>query len=418
MGSHTARRTAATTAVMLAFAAATADVAAAQPDLRVTKVSYGLIGTTFGGTGDPEDRVVGAGATLRIAERTKNAGRAFARRSITRYFLEDQPLRALGRRSVEALAPGDSSGNRVDVVVPNVSPGTYRVLACADGSERIRERSERNNCRTASSRLTVRANERPVLSIAGGGKGAAIGAVMEGGDPAPLLPDLTLRDADDTQLTGATLSLIGAGGAGLYLMVYEREQEAEIISGTYDSGTGILTLRGTASVADYQAALRSIWFRVVGDAPPATQRVEVRVRDAVGAWSNRTRGTLSVTPVNDAPRVAVQEITDVTFPMSGGLVHDPDSGLAGATVKIISGFTSGDTLAFTNQRGISGTYDSGTGILTLTGNATVPDYRAALRSVGFTRAPGNRGGRTFEFQVRDQPGADSNPGFLNIEALP
>ena len=40
--------------------------------------------------------------------------------------------------------------------------------------------------------------------------------------------------------------------------------------------------------------------------------------------------------------------------------------LAGATVSITSGFFAGDTLNFTNQNGISGSYDSGTGVLTLT----------------------------------------------------
>jgi hypothetical protein len=404
---------------MVALAAATADVAAAQPDLTVARVSYGLIGTTYGGDGSPETRVVGAGATLRIAERTKNAGRTFARRSTTRYFLDDQPLRALGGRAIEALAPGGSSGGRVEVVVPNVSPGTYRVLACADGPERIRERRERNNCRSASTQLTVRANERPVAAIAGGGKGAAIGAIMEGGDPGPLLPDLTVRDADDTQLTGATLGLIGAGGAGVYFV------NQLGITGTYDSGTGILTLRGTASASDYQTALRSVWFRVLDDDPAATLKLEVRVRDAVGVWSNRARGTIAVTPINDPPQVAARGMEtavqdDAAFVARETHVRDPDSRIAGATVKITSGFTSGDVLVYEREEEaeITGTYDSGTGILTLTGTATVSDYQAALRSVRFTRAPGNRGSRTLELQVRDEQGAESNPGFITIEALP
>ena len=37
--------------------------------------------------------------------------------------------------------------------------------------------------------------------------------------------------------------------------------------------------------------------------------------------------------------------------------------LASATVSISSGFFTGDTLNFTNQNGITGSYNSGTGVL-------------------------------------------------------
>src|SRR6201999_3791697 len=49
----------------------------------------------------------------------------------------------------------------------------------------------------------------------------------------------------------------------------------------------------------------------------------------------------------------------------------PDSGgnLTGATVSI-SGFISGDTLNFTNQNGITGSYNSATGVLTLSGTSS------------------------------------------------
>ena len=43
----------------------------------------------------------------------------------------------------------------------------------------------------------------------------------------------------------------------------------------------------------------------------------------------------------------------------------------------------GDELVFTNQSGISGSYNAGTGVLTLTGTATVANYQAALRSIQF-----------------------------------
>ncbi len=56
----------------------------------------------------------------------------------------------------------------------------------------------------------------------------------------------------------------------------------------------------------------------------------------------------------------------------------------GATVRISGGFLTGDQLNFLAQNGISGSYDPTTGILTLTGSATVSAYQAALESVTFS----------------------------------
>ncbi|MFT5523306.1 MAG: hypothetical protein ACI9HK_001252 [Pirellulaceae bacterium] len=60
-----------------------------------------------------------------------------------------------------------------------------------------------------------------------------------------------------------------------------------------------------------------------------------------------------------------------------------DTNLQGATVAIIGGADSSDSLGFDDQLGITGSYDSGAGILTLTGTASVADYQIALQSVTF-----------------------------------
>ena len=67
-------------------------------------------------------------------------------------------------------------------------------------------------------------------------------------------------------------------------------------------------------------------------------------------------------------------------------VSSYDTDVTGATVTIGTGYQSGsDTLHFTNQNGISGSYAGG--VLTLTGSATPAQYQTALQSVTLLRRP-------------------------------
>jgi hypothetical protein len=86
-------------------------------------------------------------------------------------------------------------------------------------------------------------------------------------------------------------------------------------------------------------------------------------------------------------------------------VTDSDSAnMASAVVSITGNFSSSqDTLGFTNQNGITGSYNSGTGVLTLSGSATKANYQTALRSVTYANSshtPTNNT-RTISFKVND-----------------
>ncbi len=66
---------------------------------------------------------------------------------------------------------------------------------------------------------------------------------------------------------------------------------------------------------------------------------------------------------------------------AGLTVSDVDNtNLTGATVSISANYASGqDVLAFANQFGITGSWNAGTGVLTLSGSATLANYQTALR---------------------------------------
>ena len=83
-------------------------------------------------------------------------------------------------------------------------------------------------------------------------------------------------------------------------------------------------------------------------------------------------------------------------------VADSDGAVASATVSITAGFLTGDTLNFTNQNGITGSYNSGTGVLSLTGSATVADYQTALRSITFSSTSDNPTSFGAEYQPHHQ----------------
>ena len=88
---------------------------------------------------------------------------------------------------------------------------------------------------------------------------------------------------------------------------------------------------------------------------------------------------------------------------SGLTVTDSDSAnLTGATVTISANYASGeDTLSFTNQNGITGSFSAG--MLTLTGSASVANYQTALRSVTYANSSDNpsTATRTVSFVVND-----------------
>src|SRR5205807_7897074 len=128
----------------------------------------------------------------------------------------------------------------------------------------------------------------------------------------------------------------------------------------------------TASVADYQPAFQSIKFQTTNDNPWTSKTVQFKPNDGSLDSNPATKG-LSITPVNDAPTVTTTA-TDLAYTEGDGAVaadpgitvSDPDSAnLSGAKVSISSNFSSSeDSLSFTNQKGISGSYNAGTGVLT------------------------------------------------------
>jgi VCBS repeat-containing protein len=121
-------------------------------------------------------------------------------------------------------------------------------------------------------------------------------------DPATVVDaGLTVSDADSTSLSGATVSIPNGFAAGQDVLELSGAAPAGIVS-SYDAATGTLTLTGSASLADYQAALRAVAYRNTSDAPSAAARsIRFVVTDGAASTSVAVARDLAVSPVNDGP---------------------------------------------------------------------------------------------------------------------
>ena len=154
-----------------------------------------------------------------------------------------------------------------------------------------------------------------------------------------------------------------------------------LVTGTGDTDNGSFNISGTQlrTNAPFDFETKSSY--------------SIRVRAFDGELGFAEALTITVTNVNDAPVLANIETTALPYNEGAGPVQisstitttDVDNAsLTSGTVQITSGFTNTeDFLRYTALNGISGTFSSATGILTLSGNASVAAYQAALQRVRY-----------------------------------
>src|SRR5262249_38406994 len=102
----------------------------------------------------------------------------------------------------------------------------------------------------------------------------------------------------------------------------------------YDSLTGVLTLTGTDTLADYQHVLQSVTFASTSDDPGTARTLTWTVDDGSLASAPQTT-TIAVTPVDDPPvaqgdsyTLAVDAPLNVAAPGVLANDSDPDSALS------------------------------------------------------------------------------------------
>ncbi|MEA3001417.1 MAG: hypothetical protein QOH81_205, partial [Sphingomonadales bacterium] len=272
---------------------------------------------------------------------------------------------------------------------------------------------------------------------------AADAAYREGNVPVILAKALTLTDADDTMLEGATVTITGGLEPNDSLTVGGVEVGSSqgqfgslfYIVWYYDRATGTLTFEGQASLADYQEMLRLVAFSSVSDTPGATRTIDWTVND--GDHDSLSRTThLAVKAVNDhpvlvglAPSLTIAEHdaphlldTNVTF-------SDSEGNFDGGSLRV-SGLLAEDRIAVRDQGaapgqiGISGSdisyggtiigsLSGGAGttlVVTFNGAASAAAVDALIQNLTYaTAGAAPAASRTLFLNVFDAAGADLGP---------
>lgn len=132
----------------------------------------------------------------------------------------------------------------------------------------------------------------------------------EGQNPVQLTNTLTITNAGGPTLTGATVSISsGRVGAQDRLLF----TNTGTITGSFNTGTGVLTLVGTASTAAYQAALRSVQYDNIDDinATDGTRVVQFVVANGSATSSPVARSVVVTSALNaPAPLPYADDFTD------------------------------------------------------------------------------------------------------------
>ncbi|ADI29102.1 retention module-containing protein [Methylotenera versatilis] len=260
------------------------------------------------------------------------------------------------------------------------------------------------NSNTATTTVTVTAvNDAPVLDLDGNNSTAAGTAYATTFSTVTSNPvaiadtDITITDPDSTAITGATITLSATNRQGADVLV-AGTLPSGITATVYNSATGVITLSGTATLAQYQAAIRAISFDTSSTSTLA-RSVSVVVTDGI-TNSNTAITTITSVAVNAAPTIDLDATaagtgyasyfstvtgTPVSIAHTSVVVADIDStAITSATITLTNAQASDFLAAGTMPGGIvASAYDATAHTITLTGSGTLAQYQTAIQAITF-----------------------------------
>ncbi|HOT13928.1 MAG TPA: Ig-like domain-containing protein [Bacteroidales bacterium] len=220
---------------------------------------------------------------------------------------------------------------------------------------------------------------------------------------------ITIKDFDDSYIESASVKLSINYVNGQDVLQFTN---TATITGVWTPATGILTLTGTDTKANYEAALRSVTYRNNSSTPNTNARTIVFTVNDGNLNSNIQFRSVNISVANNPPVLAAIEgaalaytenaaATNVTASMT---VSDDGPNLQGAEVQITGNYQSGqDVLSFTATGSIVGIWNAATGKISFSGTDTKANYQTILRSVKYANTSENPSTlvRTVSYTVND-----------------
>jgi len=188
------------------------------------------------------------------------------------------------------------------------------------------------------------------------------------------------------------------------LMIENSTSTVAVSASDADGDTVTLSISG-GSAGTVQASISgsTVTLTPATDFTTATDiTFTVTATDGKGGTSSKT---IKVTDVIAGNRITASSGSLAVLTGGSATVVDPGLTVTGsatisaARVSITGNFTRGDVLSFTTQLGVTGSYDSVHGILTLTGGTTSANYQTVLRTVTFNTTALGTLTRTVSFSL-------------------
>lgn len=205
---------------------------------------------------------------------------------------------------------------------------------------------------------------------------------------------ILVDDIDLDPIQGATVQISAGYVAGEDLLA---SAGGGGISASWNGGSGILSLSGAAPASTYQIVLRQVTYENASESPTAaTRTVSVTVTDGIDPSASASRD-VAVTSVHDNPALsftggslAYVEDSGAVPIDAAAIATDAEDDITTASFQITGGYVAAeDALGFVDAFGIVGSWNAGTGTLTLTGAATSASWQSAIRAVTYTNTSAN-----------------------------
>jgi Cadherin-like/Bacterial Ig domain len=256
-------------------------------------------------------------------------------------------------------------------------------------------------------------NDPPVLDI------GAITNFTENSAAVVVAPSLSISDIDSEFLSGARWTISGSYLAGSDVLQFTN---TALITGVWDAANATLTLTGTATVFDYESALRQVTFLTSTDNPIAVSRdFTLQVTDSGGSQVVTVLTGFAVNAVNDAPVVslaaniaATEDISLAIFPNTGAAVlKDVDANQQTLTFTID---VNRGTLQLPAGNNVVSAQGSGTAQLTVVG--TLLQLTTLLGQVTYSPEANFNGSIQLQITLQDQFGLrDLKSAQIQIAAV-